>query len=165
MNEFETRANNIRTAIGAARYRVDNFGYKQDNTEETVSRIIGMFITWLTSTEEARHQDDELNGSFKKDVIDKLPEIDDPTWDSYIKPAPTSTLKSRVESLWGIRIAYTHGDGDISLIRNRTNKNYAIQAVTTFASVELKDDRLHINEGILHEAIRTFVQLRDILPT
>ena len=102
MTDFEIRANNIATAISASHQRVEHFGYSDDPAKESVSRIYGMFITWLTACEEARHQN-----SYSKSVISALPNIDDPNWKTYISPAPTSTLKQRIESLW-VYVLYSH---------------------------------------------------------
>jgi hypothetical protein len=112
MTDFEVRANNIEVAISGARHRVDDFGYDDDPPEEAVSRVIGMFICWLTACEEARLQGSVPGASFRRDIIDALPLADNPAWDSYIQPPPASSLRKRTESLWGIRIAFTHGDGD-----------------------------------------------------
>ena len=79
-----------------------------------------MFVTWLTSCEEARHQ-----AGYSQSVIAALPDTDDATWGTYISPQPSSTLKQRAQGLWGIRVAFTHGDGELSLISNTTNRTYA----------------------------------------
>ena len=75
MSEFEIRANNVRTAIETASHRVDDFGCSDDPILESVSRVVGMFITWLTACEEAR-----LHGSFYSKVINQLPINDVPNW-------------------------------------------------------------------------------------
>ncbi len=164
MSNFEIRANNIQTAINTTRNRIEDFGYEDDSAEESVSRVIGMYITWLTSSEEARQQSINSNATFRKNVIDVLPTNDDPSWDHYIEPAPTSTLKQRAEALWGIRIAFTHGDGDIDLITNTTNKNFALNAPSVFNSVSINSNKMMLNESIYHTAIKTMVQIRDVLP-
>ena len=159
MSEFELRANNIATAIGASRGRIDDFGYGDDPTNESVSRIYGMFITWLTACEEARHPH-----SYSKSVIDALPDHDDPDWKVYISPRTGWTLKERAQALWGIRIAFTHGDGEINLISNSKNKSYAINSARIFKGVSIENNRLVINGAIEHVAIRTMVHIRDVLP-
>lgn len=163
MLSFEMRANNIQIAIEAAGQRIEDFGYTGDSKEEAVSRVVGMFITWLTSSEEARHQIISSNASYRKNVINILPNIDDPTWDDYIKPRPNSTLKERAEALWGIRVAFTHGDGDINLITNSINKQYAINAANIFNGVSIIGSQMTLSEGLYHEAIRTMVQIQDIV--
>jgi len=99
----------------------------------------------------------------QKNVIQALPVEDPPNWETYIMPPPNSTLRQRAESLWGIRVAYTHGDGDISLITNQTNKKYATDAPSYLQGVLLKNNKLILNGGVYHEAIRTIVQIRDLL--
>lgn len=158
MTDFEIRANNIATAISASLHRIEDFGYKDDPPIESVSRIYGMFITWLTACEEARHQ-----GSFSKSVIARLPDQDNPNWDTYILPPPTSTLKQRATALWGIRIAFTHGDGDLDLIKP-TNRAYAADAPNHLPGASVVGNRLVLNREIEHTAIRTMVQLRAVLP-
>ena len=44
MTDFEIRANNIEVAISGARHRIADFGYARDKAEESISRIVGMFI-------------------------------------------------------------------------------------------------------------------------
>ena len=163
MSDFEIRANNIETAIQSARERVVDFGYSDDSPEEAVSRVVGMFITWLTACEEARQQESNGSASFTRNVIQALPVEDDPNWDTYLQPPPSSTLRQRAEALWGIRVAYTHGDGDIELITNLNNKEYAKNAPNILRGVSIQDGKLILNEGVYHEAIRTMVQIRDVL--
>ncbi len=164
MSDFEIRANNIATAISNTRQMVEDFGYDDDTPEEAESRVIGMYITWLTATEEARHQQANGNASFKRDVIDQLPITDDSSWSSYISPQPTSTLRERVEALWGIRIAFSHGDGDIDLITSPTNKAYAENVPNIFPNIKIENNQMILNSAIINKAIRTMVQVRDVLP-
>lgn len=159
MSDFEIRANNIATAISTSSQRISDFGYEEDAPEEAVSRIYGMFVTWLTACEEARHQT-----GYSQSVIAALPDNDDPNWSQYIAPAPTSTLKQRAQALWGIRVAFTHSDGDLNLITNTTNNGYANDAPNHLPGVSISNDRLIITEAIQHTAIRTMVQLHDVLP-
>lgn len=163
MTDFEIRANNIVTAIEVARHRVEDFGYSQDSPEETDTRVVGMFVTWLTACEEARQQTLIPNASFTKNVINALPIQDDPKWNTYIMPLPTSTLRERAEALWGIRVAFTHGDGNINLITNSQNKQYARNSANIFDAVTIHGSRLVLHGGIYHPAVRTMVQIRDLL--
>jgi len=158
MSDFEARANNIATAICASRDRIEDFGYGDDPVDEAVSRIYGMFITWLTSCEEARHEK-----GYSESVIAALPDQDDPNWRVYMKPLPKGTLKQRAQCLWGIRVAFTHGDGEIASIQNIKNRTYAENAATILPGVSLENNRLLLNRAIEHTAIRTMVQIRDIL--
>lgn len=91
MTDFEMRANNIEIAISAARSLIENFGYEDDSSDETVSRLRGMFICWLTACEEARFQNAHPKATFRSHVIDALPDIDNPSWDTYIMPKPSSS--------------------------------------------------------------------------
>ena len=164
MSDFEIRANNITTGISGVRSRIEDFGYSEDDAAESVSRVVAMFITYLTTCEEARHIGNNINATFSSDVLARLPEQDNPTWGTYIVPAPTSTLKERVESLWGVRVAFTHGDGDLSLIKNQRNKLFAEDAPSHLRGVTVTNGVMSINEGVFHVAIRTMVQVRDVLP-
>ena len=164
MTDFEVRANNIEVAISGARHRVDEFGYEDDPSEEAVSRVIGMFICWLTACEEARLQGSVPGASFRRDIIDALPLADDPEWDSYIQPPAASSLRKRTESLWGIRIAFTHGDGDTRLIRDDTNRNYALDAPQHIPGVVLVNGKLNLAGCNCYTPIRTIVQIQDVLP-
>jgi len=163
MTDFEIRANNIFTGIQDIRSRIENFGYNDDNPVNGVSRIMGMFITYLTACEESRQNSLGRNGGFTLTVISNLPDTDDPSWPTYIEPAPTSTLKDRAKALWGIRIAFTHGDGDVMQIKNMTNRQYAIDAATILPGVSLNGNQLEITEGVSHYAIRTISQIHDQL--
>ncbi len=163
MTSFEIRASNIVTAIEAAHMRISDFGYDDDPIEESISRINGMFITWLTSCEEARHQSNDSKASFVKSVIEKLPENDDPEWPTYIEPKLSCTLRQRTEAYWGIRIAYTHADGEINLISNRMNRAFAENVPNIFDGANIADGKLMVQGISSHVAIRTFVQLRDVL--
>ena len=165
MTNFEIRANNIEIAISDARRRVEDFGYSDDSPNETVSRIAGMFICWLTACEEARFQNIYPKATFRSHVIDALPNVDDPNWKTYIKPKTSSSLKQRAEALWGIRIAFTHADGDTTLINNLTNKTFAQNAPHHIPGVTLESTgRLNLAGCNLHTPIRTIVQLQDVLP-
>ena len=163
MSDFEIRANNIFTGIQNVRTRVENFGYSDDNASNSVSRIMAMFITYLTSCEESRQNMLGRTGGFSTTVLANLPATDNPNWPSYIEPAPSSTLKDRAEALWGIRIAFTHGDGDITQISNRTNRQFAQNATNIIPGVTLNGSRLEISENAAHYAIRTLSQIHDLL--
>ncbi len=123
-----------------------------------------MFITWLTACEEARMQKVKLNAKFRQDIIDKLPEQDDPIWNTYIEPRPSSTLKQRTEALWGIRVAFTHADGEIDLINDARNKEFAENSPKHIPGVRIFKGKLDLSGCNLHTPIRTVVQIRDVLP-
>jgi hypothetical protein len=163
MSDFEIRANNILIGIENVRSRVNDFGYSEDSATNSVSHVMGMFITWLTACEESRQNSLGKTGGFTATVISILPEIDDPNWSTYIMPLPMSTLKDRVKALWGIRIAFTHGDGDVMQISNMTNRQYAIDSATILPGVTLNGNKLEITEAVSHYAIRTLCQIHDQL--
>lgn len=162
MSEFEIRANNIWTGIQNSENRIKDFGYESEDPYDLMSQIIGMFITWLNATEEVRQNSKGNSGSFRTTIIDKLDEDDDPNWNSYLAESK-GTLKNRVKSLWGIRIAFTHGNGDISLIKNDINREYAKNSKKYLPGIELKNNKLKLRGFIIHHAIRTIVQVRDII--
>ena len=122
MSDAEIRARNIEIGISAVGYRVEQFGYPEDPANESASRVLAMYVSYLTACEEARHMRTNPNASFSNDVLKKLPDIDDPSWKNNMNPAPQSSLKRRAESLWGIRIAFTHCDGNVDLIKSATNR-------------------------------------------
>ncbi len=158
MSAFETRAHNIVTALQATRHRVEAFGYSEDPVNESVSRVFRMFLTWLTACEEAR-----LGGSFHSKVIDLLPDVDDSGWETYIMPKPESTLKQRVQAIWGVRITFTHGDGDIDLITNLRNRDYALNSIKHLPGTKIDNGKLYLSSSVSYTAIRTIVQVRDII--
>lgn len=122
MTDFEIRANNIFTGIQNIKTRIVDFGYADDDAVNGVSRIMGMFIVYLTACEETRQNSLGKIGGFTSTDIANLPDIDDASWPTYIEPVPTYTLKDRAKALWGIRIAFTHGDGYVTQITNVTNR-------------------------------------------
>ena len=166
MSAFEIRANNILTVIQGARLRIENFGYKHDHAHEAVSAINGAFITWLVACEEARAQVRTSNpeATFLRDVIKCVPDNDDPSWPVFIEPKPTSSLRRRLEALWGIRVAYTHSDGSVGGITNSNSRSFAEHAPNHIEGVSLVADRLDISNCSLHVAIRSIVQVRSLLP-
>ncbi|WP_171134948.1 hypothetical protein [Ruegeria sp. HKCCD7221] len=157
MSEFEQIANDVVTAMETAEYRISEFGYGAA-TDEAVSAVNAGLVTWLISSEERR-----LNGSFRKKVLDQLPNNDDPNWQSYISPQPTHSLKRRLEALWDIRIAYTHTAADVTMISNAQNQQYAIDAPRYINGCELRNNILMVNKLDFHTAVRSIVQVRDIL--
>ena len=93
---------------------------------------------------------------------DELPENDDTSWTKYINE-PLGTLKQRAEALWGIRIAFTHGNGDIENITNPANKEFARLAEKYLPGVKLNGTTLELNSNISNHAIRTIVQIKELL--
>ena len=159
MSNFEIKANDLWTGISVVEHRVKDFGYSEtpEDSKAAMSNVIGMFITWITATEEVRQNSIGNKGSFSKTVISVLPNLDDKTWKSYLD-SPKGTLKERAESLWGIRIAFTHGNGDIDRIKNKTNKEYARNAANFLQGVVLDGNMLKLNSSISNHAIRTIFQ-------
>ena len=164
MSPFEITANNIVTVIQAAPYRIKNFGYP-DAADEAVSAVNASFVTWLTACAEAMAQTrtKKPRADFCTDIIDKLKDDDDPNWPSFIQPAPASSLRRRLESMWGIRVAFTHSDGDITGITVPRNLTFATDAPKYLKGVSLIGDRLDVSKCDLHTAIRSIVQVRCVL--
>lgn len=81
MSHFEQLANDIDIAVGTAKQRIVDFGYDVD-VRSAVSCIKAGFVIWLIAQEEDRNK-----GSFRKCVIDKLPNDDCPKWENYISPS------------------------------------------------------------------------------
>ena len=166
MSTFEIRANNYLTAIASAHTRMEEFGYDHEDPKEVLSRIYGSFIVWLIACEEARAHErlsiDRID--FHSHIISALPLSDNPNWRVKIEPAPESTLRERAEGLWGIRVAMTHGDGDISKINSSRNAVFARNAINYLPGIELKSDRIYIDRGVSHVAVRTILQIQEALP-
>jgi len=160
MSTFELIANDIVTGIATSADRIRDFGYEED-IEKSLSGIYSMFVSWLIGYEEERQTDLGRGTSFTKTLIQNLPDHDDPSWESYIMPAPSTTLKKRCMDLWGVRIAFTHGNGNIDRILDQKVKRWAENI--DIRGVRLEDRRLIVNGGISHYAIRTIVQVQDVL--
>lgn len=161
MSEFEIRANDVWTGISGSSYRIENFGYSE-NPCETMSNILGMFIIWLTAAEEVRQNSLGNNGSYRTNVINQLPDVDDEDWPDYLNN-PMGSLRERARSLWGIRIAFTHGNGNIDNVTDSINREYARRAEEFLPGVTLNNQILVLNPGISNHAIRTIVQIQSIL--
>lgn len=165
MDDFEQEINDVITAIEVAGDRIKEFGHKTSpqEIEITVSKILASYICLLVASEEARAVEHERESHFVRGVIDHIPTIDDPNWKTYIADENLSTLKNRLIALWGIRIAYTHSDGNINHINNEYSRNAAIDAPNHIRGASLKGDYIILNNSSLHATHRTIVQVRDIL--
>lgn len=157
MSEFELQANDIETAIQTVDDRIRDFGYGV-GTIGAVSAIKAGFLIWCISEEERR-----LGGGFPYVIIDQLPEEDDEGWASYIIPPPKSSLRHRMESYWGIRIAFTHAGSLISSIKNKQSRAYAQAAPNHIEGCQIVDDLFDISRLDTHTLIRSFVQVRDLI--
>lgn len=166
MTLFEQRANNFQTAIEMAKDRVEDFGYGDEPAQEIVSRVYGSFIIWLTACEEARLQNHYgiTHSAYKRYVIDSLPEVDDASWQWSDYYGQGATLKRRASALWGLRTAFAHGDGDLRLVGSATNKKFAIGAANDLPGVQVSDQRVSLTAAIFHPAIKTVVQLQEVIP-
>ena len=165
MTPFEVRANNIVTAIEASRSRIEDFGYRDDSASEAVSAVFASYVTWLVACEEARAIErlKKERVSFRRDIVEVLPKSDPNTWKSYIQPAPKSSLRKRMEAIWGLRVAFTHSDGTLSKIADQKNRDFAAEAPRHLDGLIENDGKLDASHLSLHLVTRSFVHLRDIL--
>jgi hypothetical protein len=165
MTPFEVRANNVVTAIEASRWRVNEFGYEDDQASEAVSAVFASYVTWLVACEEARAIErlKKERVSFRRDIVEALPEADLIHWDTYIQPVPKSSLRQRMAAIWGLRVAFTHSDGTLSKIADQRNKELAADAPRHLDGLIEKDGKLDASQLSLHLVTRSFVHLRDIL--
>lgn len=157
MSNFELQANDIETALQVSADRIRDFGYGIE-TIGALSAIQAGFLIWCISQEERR-----LGGSFPKIVIDQLPDVDDPGWPLYIQPPPKSSLKRRMESYWGIRVAFTHTGSKVSSISNKQSKKFALGAPNHLKGCSIANDIFDIGNLDTHTLIRSFVQVRDLI--
>jgi hypothetical protein len=164
-SDFELRADNICIALSAARHRIENYGYDHKPADIAISALRATFITWLVACEEARAQDRLGNSkaNFVDSVLELLPIADDPSWPNFIEPPPLSSLRHRLEALWGIRIAYTHSDGNVMKIASEKNRKFAIQAPLHLPGTSLIGNWLDVSKCDLHTVKRSIIQVRSIL--
>ena len=157
MTPFERLANDIVVGIELSRDRIEDFGYQED-TQYALSCINASLIIWLTASEEKR-----LGGAFRDCVVDQLPDQNDPAWGHNIRPIPGTSLKERMQALWGIRVAFTHGAGDLTRLSNRQNRLWAESATRIVPGCQLSGDLLNCSGMNFHLPIRSIVQVQEIL--
>jgi hypothetical protein len=163
MSAFEVRATDMALVVQRARQVVEDWGHEPSEARAVASNAIAMFVCWLTAVEEARHRTRAKVPSFSKHVIERLPAVDDPAWSTCVMPKPSASLRQRAEALWGIRIAFTHANGDTDGIESAVNKRFALSAPARIPGVQLDGTRLDLSSCGLHLPIRTVVQIQEVL--
>jgi hypothetical protein len=154
---------NLSSAIGHADHRTASYGYPDDGRTSSVLRAA--FVTWLVACEEARAQvrTNDPKASFVKYVVEALPNSDDLNWEQTNSEGFPSSLKNRMQGLWGIRIAFTHSDGDVSKIVNLKNKAWAQSAHLHVKGVSMSGNVIDMSGADLHYIHRSFAQLQTVL--
>ena len=162
MNDWRALAENVRTGLYGAGMAVEQFGYDDLVEGATRSRLNALAVAWLTSTVEADlHKRGIHRPSFRKHVVDVLPEAEDPEFNTHRDAPWTSTRRDRCGALWGIRIAVTHADLNVSLIDDKANRDWARKAGDVFENVTLDGDYLNLMGFSLYDAIWTIESLDD----
>lgn len=154
---------NLSQVIGQAKNRTENYGYPDGG--RTASVLKAAFVTWLVACEEARAQDrtGNLNANFVKQVVEVLPDDDDPAWEQTSSEGFDAPLKNRMQSFWGIRIAFTHSDGDVSKIGNLNSKLWSQSAHLHVNGVKMNGNVIDMLSADLHYIHRSFAQLQMVL--
>jgi hypothetical protein len=154
---------NLGLVIGHAEHRTKTCGFLDNG--KTASVLRAAFVTWIVACEEARAQLRTGNPSadFLNQVINALPDLDDPTWEQTNSDGFHSSLKYRMKSLWGIRIAFTHSDGDTAKICNTRNRTWAESAHLHINGVTMKSGQIDMSGADLHYIATSFAQLQTVL--
>ena len=154
---------NLSLVIGHAEHRTDTCGFPDGGKTSTILRA--SFVTWLVACEESRAQNrtNDQNASFVKHVIEALPVCDDPNWEQTNSEGFHASLKNRMQGLWGIRIAFTHSDGDVSNILNLNSKTWAQSAHLHVKGVTMRGSVIDMSGADLHYIHRSFAQLQTVL--
>lgn len=156
MVDFWERAENMQMIARKATL-VDGFGYGGPHGAETAMHdLTAMYVVWLTSMEEGRAVRRGFQNGFVLDVINLLP--DSATAD-HNEPMLHSPLKKCAESLWGLRIAITHGDCQLDKT-GKTNRQRAAAAPKHFEGVEITGNRLALSPPLMHLGLRTIEAIR-----
>ncbi len=154
---------NLSLVIGHADHRTETSGFPDSGKTSTVLRAA--FVTWLVACEEARAQirTNDPKASFVRHVIEFLPDDDDPAWEQTNSVGFHASLKNRMRALWGIRIAFTHSDGDILKIGSSNNREWAGFAHLYVKGVTMNEDIIDMSQADLHYIHRSFAQLQTVL--
>ena len=154
---------NLGLVIGHADHRTETCGFPDNG--KTASVLRAAFVTWLVACEEARAQirTENPTADFVNQVINVLPDLDDPSWQQTNADGFTAPLKDRMRSLWGVRIAFTHSDGDISKISSARNRAWAENARFYLNGVSLDNGRIDMSVADLHYIARSIAQLQSVL--
>lgn len=165
MNDWRVLAENVGTGLHGARVALDQFGYDGLIEGATRSRLNGLAVAWLTSSVEAHlHKRGVNRPSFRKHVVEILPLDEDPNFNTQRHVPWTTTRRERCEALWGIRVAATHSDLNVSLIDDETNQAWARNTPNAFDSATLDGDYLNLMGFSFDDAIWTIESL-DNPPT
>jgi hypothetical protein len=154
---------NLSLVIGHADHRTETCGFADSGKTSTVLRAA--FVTWLVACEEARAQirTNDPKASFVKHVVEFLPDDDHPAWEQTNSEGFHSSLKNRMQGIWGIRIAFTHSDGDVSKIGNLKSKAWAQSAHSHVKGVAMSGNMIDMSGADLHYIHRSFAQLQTVL--
>ena len=62
-------------------------------------------------------------------------------------------------------MAFTHAGGNVNMISNEMNKERAINSHLHLRGVFLSHDgRIHLDQSLKHYALKTIVQIQDVIP-
>jgi hypothetical protein len=132
----------------------------QDEAESLGRRLRGIFIASLVGEIE------EKIGVKFSSVFEKLSDIpttqDSGYWFEHMPES--STPRGRAKVMWAIRIAYTHGNGNISQIGDPKIKEFLEQVFVNkhFKGIKVVDDVVTGLENVPYPAIKTVLEIENI---
>lgn len=169
MTPFESLARDMLEGVNTASKRIEQFGYLNlastsytaDDLSTAVSGIHAGILIWMTS-----HEEERLGGSFMSSVVNQLPTVNHSTWPRIVgTPGSTQPVVRRImESVWGVRIAYTHANGKVAQIQSRQNQAFAQSAPSVLTGCVDRNGWLDISGLDFHPIIRSFALLQSVLP-
>lgn len=134
------------------------YGWVDNHTEaeRLMSRFRGILISSICGELEQ-----ELKLSFRK-IISKLPNTPTTKADSYWhQNMPiNSTLKGRAKSMWAIRIAFTHGNGLISQIKDSDLVDH-LTSSRHLCGVHLEEEQIILGGDITFPVIRSATDIYE----
>lgn len=151
------RLQNVCTAVNAGASRITDFGYTDDPPEEAMSIVCSAVPITICSIVE-----EEYGCTYTQ----WLSTVDD-SWlasENNAHVAKTLTVKRVLESIWGIRIAFTHANRQISKITNPKSKHYAVDAPTHIKGVEIRGDVIYLSTAAFHTMERAVLLARSLSP-
>jgi hypothetical protein len=160
-SSFWIRADNLQTAVQTAHHRVAEFGYGgEEGGRQAASDVAAMYVVLLIACEEARAERRGYDRpSFVDHVVRQLPDQDEI---DHSEPMLTSSLRRLAESLWGVRVTFTHSDGQLTQLRAQSHQ-WAERAPSHIRGVTASGHQLEIDGGIMHPALRTIEAIRATL--
>ncbi len=133
----------------------------KDEAYSIARRLRGIFIASLVGEIE-----EEIGNKFSslfKQLSNEPTEKNSQYWFRHMPKS--STPLGRAKVMWAIRIAYTHGNGNINQIGDTNVAKYLDPEFTDkhFNGIQVKDDIVSGLDQVPYSAIKTVLEIKDTL--